>query len=147
MDLLVNIDVDDLDRAERFYTSALDLSVGRRFGSGGVELIGGSSRIYLLLKAAGTQATIVAAGVRDYSRHWTPVHLDVVVADMESAVKRAVGAGAVLESPVLSRAWGKLALMADPFGHGFCLVQFLGSGYDEIATPARPRAGKSVAPR
>lgn len=29
--------------------------------------------------------------------------------------------------------WGKLALMADPFGHGFCFLQFLGSGYDEIA--------------
>jgi hypothetical protein len=26
-----------------------------------------------------------------------------------------------------------LALMADPFGNGFCLVQFLGRGYDEIA--------------
>jgi len=26
-----------------------------------------------------------------------------------------------------------LALMADPFGHGFCFVQFLGRGYDEIA--------------
>jgi hypothetical protein len=29
--------------------------------------------------------------------------------------------------------WGRLALMADPFGHGFCFVQFLGAGYDEIA--------------
>jgi hypothetical protein len=29
--------------------------------------------------------------------------------------------------------WGKLALMADPFGHGFCFVQFVGRGYDEIA--------------
>ncbi|WP_043238554.1 VOC family protein, partial [Stutzerimonas azotifigens] len=29
MDLLVNIDVDDLDRAVRFYTTALDLRVGR----------------------------------------------------------------------------------------------------------------------
>ena len=35
--------------------------------------------------------------------------------------------------------WGKLALMADPFGHGFCLVQFLNRGYDEIATTP-PRA-------
>jgi hypothetical protein len=30
--------------------------------------------------------------------------------------------------------------MADPFGHGFCLIQFLGRGYDEIADqePSHP---------
>lgn len=26
-----------------------------------------------------------------------------------------------------------IALLADPFGHGFGLVQFLGRGYDEVA--------------
>jgi predicted enzyme related to lactoylglutathione lyase len=50
-------------------------------------------------------------------------------------VQRAQQAGAVLERPVQSSAWGRLALMADPFGHGFCLVEFTGRGYDEIATP------------
>lgn len=25
--------------------------------------------------------------------------------------------------------------LADPFGHGVCLLQFSGRGYDEIATP------------
>jgi hypothetical protein len=24
--------------------------------------------------------------------------------------------------------------MADPFGNGFCLIEFLGRGYDEIAS-------------
>jgi hypothetical protein len=28
-------------------------------------------------------------------------------------------------------------LMVDPFGHGFCLVQFLGRGYEEIADKRR----------
>ena len=28
---------------------------------------------------------------------------------------------------------GKLAFLADPFGYGFCFVQFLGRGYDAIA--------------
>jgi hypothetical protein len=23
--------------------------------------------------------------------------------------------------------------MADPFGHGFCFIEFVGRGYDEIA--------------
>jgi catechol 2,3-dioxygenase-like lactoylglutathione lyase family enzyme len=57
MDILVNIDVADLARAERFYTAAFDLQVARRFGTGGVELVGGSSAIYLLEKAAGSQAS------------------------------------------------------------------------------------------
>lgn len=135
MNLLVNIDVDDLDRAVRFYTAAFGLTVGRRFSADGVELVGASSPIYLLSKAAGSRASPASPQVRDYARHWTPVHLDVVVTDIEDAVARAVAAGATLEQPVRSSRWGKLALMADPFGHGFCLVEFVGRGYDEIATP------------
>jgi hypothetical protein len=49
------------------------------------------------------------------------------------AVARAVSAGAILERGAEKHAWGLLAILADPFGHGFCLLQFLGRGYDEIA--------------
>jgi predicted enzyme related to lactoylglutathione lyase len=38
-----------------------------------------------------------------------------------------------VESEVQTHAWGRLALLADPFGNGFCLLQFTGRGYDEIA--------------
>ena len=34
-DILVNIDVDDLARAEAFYTNAFGLRPGRRFGKDG----------------------------------------------------------------------------------------------------------------
>lgn len=135
MDLLINIDVDDIDGAIRFYTSAFDLRVARRFGAGAVELLGGSSAIYLLVKPGGSAATPAASQQRDYRRHWTPVHLDIVVEDIDAAVERAISAGAVLEQAVSTSRWGKLALLADPFGHGFCLVQFVGRGYDEIVTP------------
>lgn len=134
MDLLVNIDVDDLARAIGFYTAAFPLRVGRRFGADGVELLGASAPIYLLVKAAGSQASPASSQTRDYGRHWTPVHLDIVVPDIEPAVERAIQAGARLEKPIQASNWGKLALMADPFGHGFCLVQFVGTGYDAIAT-------------
>lgn len=137
MDLLVSIDVDDLDRAIHFYTCAFELSVGRRFGAGGAELLGGSAPIYLLVKEAGSQATSASSQVRGYGRHWTPVHLDIVVDDVDTAVDRATKAGAALEQAVRSSNWGRLALMSDPFGHEFCLVQFVGSGYDEIATAPR----------
>jgi len=133
MNFLVNLDVDDLARGVQFYASAFGLKVGRRFGRFGVELLGSSTPIYLLLKERGTPAAETTAQRRSYERHWTPVHLDFVVEDIEAAVEKAVAAGAQLEMPITTRNWGKLALMADPFGHGFCFVQFLGRGYDEIA--------------
>lgn len=134
MNFLVNIDVDDLDRAVEFYTTALGFQVGRRFGLEGVELLGGPAPVYLLLKVAGTSPSADCHQLRDFRRHWTPVHLDIVVADIEEAVERVLAAGGELEGEVRTSTWGMLALMTDPFGHGFCLVRFLGQGYDEIAT-------------
>ena len=133
MNLLVNLDVDDLDKAIHFYSTAFGLTVGRRFGAFGVEMLGSSAPIYLLVKEAGTTPSDMTSQRRSYERHWTPVHLDFVVEDIEAAVALALSAGAKLEKPVATQGWGKLAPMADPFGHGFCFVQFLGRGYDEIA--------------
>jgi predicted enzyme related to lactoylglutathione lyase len=131
IDLLVNLDVDDLDKAVRFYTSVFGLTVGRRLGAVGLEMLGCSSPIYLLVKSA-TGSAETTSQVRTYQRHWTPVHLDFVVDEIEPAVERALLAGAMLEKPIQIFGWGKLALMADPFGHGFCFLQFTGRGYDEI---------------
>ena len=140
MDILVNIDVDDLGRATDFYCTVFGLTVGRRFGIDGVELIGAAAPVYLLRKKSGTPVSNASGETRRYDRHWTPVHLDFVVADIDLAVRRALAAGARAEQPVKTSNWGKLALMADPFGHGFCFVQFLGRGYDEIATTAMSRS-------
>lgn len=133
MRLLINIDVPDLAAAERVYTQAFGLSVGRRFGDGGVELLGAAAPFYLLRNAAGSDA---AAGAgRDYARHWTPLHLDVVVEALEPALERALQAGLRQEGALREASWGRIVRLADPWGHGWCLLQFLGRGYDEIATP------------
>ena len=50
MDLLVNIDVDDLESAIRFYSAAFELRIGRRFGPWGVEMLGSPAPIYLLAR-------------------------------------------------------------------------------------------------
>ena len=131
--LLANIDVDDLARGVEFYCAALGLRVGRRLGAGAVELVGAAAPIYLLEKPVGSVAAGDMEQRRDYRRHWTPVHLDFVVEDIGAAVARACAAGARLEGEVTTHAWGHLAVLADPFGHGFCLIQFTGRGYDEIA--------------
>jgi catechol 2,3-dioxygenase-like lactoylglutathione lyase family enzyme len=136
MDLLINVDVESLPEAIAFYTSALGLRVGRRFDDSFVELVGAAAPIYLLVKAEGTAPSPSAVETRTYRRHWTPVHLDFVVPDIEAAVLRATTAGARLEQPVSDHAYGKLAVLADPFGHGFCLIQFEGGGYDAIARPS-----------
>ena len=47
----------------------------------------------------------------------------------------AEAAGAVREGETCEAPYGRLAMFADPFGHGFCLIEFLGRGYDEIADP------------
>lgn len=130
--LLVNIDVDDLDKATAFYCAAFDLRVGRRF-DGWTELVGSGAPIYLLPKPAGSPASPATEQKRDYRRHWTPVHLDFVVPDIAAAVARAKRAGATVEQQPAAHPYGRLALLADPFGHGFCLLQFSGRGYDEIA--------------
>jgi predicted enzyme related to lactoylglutathione lyase len=133
MDLLVNIDVPDLVRAVDFYTRAFALTVTRRFGTAGAELSGWPARLYLLQQAEGSVGA--AQSLRRYDRHWTPVHLDVVVDDLEAALSRALAAGARAETEIRTASWGKIIVLADPFGHGLCLIEFRGRGYDEVAEP------------
>lgn len=133
MDLRVCLDVPEVERAIAFYTGALGLRVGRRFGEEWVELIGGPAPIDLLGREAGTPANPgPGAPARVYERHWTPVHLDFVVDDIDAAVERVRAAGGALEGDVDTYSYGRLARMADPFGHGFCLLEFRGRGYDEV---------------
>jgi catechol 2,3-dioxygenase-like lactoylglutathione lyase family enzyme len=136
MELRICIDVDDLDRALAFYTLGLGLKAGRRLGDDWAEVLGAGSPIDLLANATGTAPLgDTHPQRRDYGRHWTPVHLDFVVDDIDAAVQRLLAQGAQLERPVLDRQWGRMANMADPFGHGFDLLQFVGRGYDEILQP------------
>lgn len=129
MGLLVNIDVPDLERAVAFYAAAFGLTPTRRIGATVAELGGFEAPLYLIEKPQGSEPAPGAR--RDYARHWTPVHLDVVVDDVEAARDRAVAVGAMLERDVEAAAFGRIAVLSDPFGHGFCLIEFRGRGYDE----------------
>ncbi|WP_235565865.1 MULTISPECIES: VOC family protein [unclassified Lysobacter] len=131
MRLLLNLDVSDLAAAEAFYVAAFGLRPARRLGDGVLELDGAQVPIYLLRKPAGSAGA--NGSVRDYVRHWTPLHVDVVVDDLDAALARALAAGAIQEGAIREAAWGRIVQLADPFGHGWCLLQFLGRGYDEIA--------------
>ena len=130
--LLLNIDVPDIEAAVRFYTSAIGLRVGRRFDEDFVELLGSDAPIYLLRKDAGTSIGPAGGDIRRYERHWSPIHPDFVVEDIGSAIARATAAGAVQEGETRDAQYGKLAMFADPFGHGFCLIEFNEQGYDAL---------------
>lgn len=129
--VLINIDVDDIEAGAAFYRDALDLKPARRYGDRAIEMLGGPFPLYLLVKRPGSIA--FKDGVtRDYRRHWTPVHLDFVVPDIKAALEKACRAGARVENEIRTEIWGHFAVLSDPFGHGFCLIEFIGRGYDEI---------------
>jgi len=139
--LLINIDVPDLECGIAFYTAALGLALGRRFDADFVELLGAPVPIYLLEKKPHTSIGPEGGGVRRYDRHWCPIHLDFVVDDLDAAIARALAAGARQEGDVCDAPYGRLAMFADPFGHGFCLIAFNDAGYDALLERSLHRRG------
>ena len=129
MRMLVDIDVPDLQKGIDFYCSAFDLHLSRILDDDVAELVGGSSTIYLLQKEERSRSARSIPDRRRYSRHWTPVHVDFVVEDLERAVRRALDAGAVRETESISWRRSKCVTFADPFGNGFCLIEFENETY------------------
>jgi predicted enzyme related to lactoylglutathione lyase len=127
------IEVTELEPGINFYCEGLGLSLKRRLSPSWVELDGADLPIFLLCDRP-AMADLGGKRVRrSFSRHWTPVHLDFVVSDLDLAVTRLTGLGATLDRPVQHREYGRMANMADPFGNGFDLIEFSGVGYDGIS--------------
>lgn len=139
MELRICVDVSDLEAGIAFYRDAFGLTLGRRLGEKWAEMLGAPCPIDLLAEAAGTKPIRRVTAVRDYGRHWTPIHLDFPVADLDLAVQKAIAAGATVDEDIRARKWGRIAVLADPFGNGFCLLQMHGRGYDEMFD--RPQRG------
>jgi predicted enzyme related to lactoylglutathione lyase len=138
-EIRVCIDVDDLERGSAFYRDVLGLRPGRQLGDAWVEMLGATSVIDLLAVPAGSRPSKALADTRrDYSRHWTPVHLDFVVDDIEAAIARALESGATLDREIQERPFGRMANLGDPFGHGICLLQMNEKGYDALLEKPEP---------
>jgi predicted enzyme related to lactoylglutathione lyase len=127
------IEVADLERGIAFYCDGLGLALKRRLGPNWVELDGANLPIFLL----GNRPSVAELGgtraERNFTRHWTPVHLDFIVADLDAVVTRLTGLGASLDRSIQQREYGHMANMADPFGNGFDLIEFSGDGYDAVS--------------
>lgn len=131
MRTIVNIDVPALGPAIAFYCAALPLRHTRTLDDDVAELTGASSLIYLLQKAEGEPSAGSGSERRLYERHWTPVHVDFAVNDIEAAAARAEKAGAVRETSCIRWRGSKCITFSDPFGHGFCLIEFEREGYTD----------------
>jgi predicted enzyme related to lactoylglutathione lyase len=129
--VLINIDVPDLDAAIRFYTAALGLTHTRTLDDDTAELRGAAAVVYLLRKEPGSQAVKAPPLERGYGRHWTPVHFDLVVDDVDAAAVRAIAAGAKQETGHVDWRGSRCVSFSDPFGHGFCFIQFEGETYSD----------------
>jgi len=119
--ITVSIDVSDLKTAEDFYVEALGCKKIRDQGSSMVVLSVENSDIYLQEKPAGTKPLRTDDAVRDYNRHWTPVHLDFISDNVDELVSKIITLGGSHEGGD-SGDWGSIAYCADPFGNGFCVI-------------------------
>lgn len=129
MRVVVNIDVPELGPAIEFYCAALGLKHNRTLDDDVAELTGASSVIYLLKNPPGSDSAGTLSEKRRYSRHWTPVHIDFIVNDVAEAAERALEAGANQEGKCIEWRDSKCITFSDPFGHGFCLIEFAGETY------------------
>jgi predicted enzyme related to lactoylglutathione lyase len=129
MRVLINIDVPDLQAGIAFYQAALGLRLHRVLDDDVAEMHGAACTLFLLQNPAGSSATATAEISRDYARHWTPVHMDFVVDDLDAAAARAEAAGASREAEPVAWRGSTCITYSDPFGHGFCLIQFDGQTY------------------
>jgi predicted enzyme related to lactoylglutathione lyase len=131
------VEVEDTEAGVAFYTAALGLTVRRRLTPRWVELSGARIPIFIL----GNRPESFDAGgveiVREFIRHWTPVHLDFVVDELDAWVRRAREAGAVVEREENYDAF-RMANCSDPFGNGFDLIEVAPGGYDAIVAMRLP---------
>jgi predicted enzyme related to lactoylglutathione lyase len=119
----ISVDVPNTEEGVRFYSAAFGFSKLSEPVPGVVVMRAGNTNICLLQKAVGSQPSIDAKDVRHYERHWTPIHLDIHVENLTTALERAVKAGAKKEQIFENPKHGSAAFCSDPFGHGFCLIE------------------------
>jgi catechol 2,3-dioxygenase-like lactoylglutathione lyase family enzyme len=122
MNYSVSIDVPSLEEGLRFYRDALGMAeIARPIATYAILKCGGG-RIGLMEKAAGSKPAPGSEDVRRYERHWTPVHIDFEVGDLDDFLARAVQAGAIIEHRFAVAGRPPIAFCSDPFGNGFCAL-------------------------
>jgi predicted enzyme related to lactoylglutathione lyase len=119
MKLEICIDVDDVDRAVEFYGRGLGLEIPQHEKEWAKAILG--EQVFWIMKIDPGPSGVIS---RDYQRHWTPIHLDFHVNDIDAAVKRALAAGGKLDREIQRKPdGGAIANLSDPSGNGIDIVQ------------------------
>ena len=121
--LSLSVDVPSLADGVRFYSEAFGFKKVAEPIPGMAVLRAGNTELCVLEKAAGSVPSLATEETRRYERHWTPVHMDLHVDDLKSALAQALAAGAKQEQLFENPKHGSVAFCSDPFGHGFCLIE------------------------
>jgi predicted enzyme related to lactoylglutathione lyase len=108
------IEVIEAARGIAFYCDGLGLTLKRQLSPTWIELAGSNTPIFLLANRALSADLGTKVVPRDYERHWTPVHLDFIVSDLDATVAKPIALGGSLDRPIKQREYGRIANMADP---------------------------------
>jgi predicted enzyme related to lactoylglutathione lyase len=118
----VSIDVPDLAAGLQFYESVFGfVEKARPFPTMAI-LDANNVTVCMHEKAAGTTSSPGGADLRRYERHWTPVHIDVHVADLDAVLARVRADGGTIELELRTQGPQPVAFCSDPFGNGFCVI-------------------------
>ncbi|MEZ4403989.1 MAG: VOC family protein [Kofleriaceae bacterium] len=118
----VSIDVPELEAGLRFYQAVFGLiETARPFPTMAI-LDGNNLTVCIHQKAAGSRSSTTGDDQRRYDRHWTPVHLDLHVADLDPVLAQVRAAGGAIEHEYRTQGPRPTAFCSDPFGNGFCVI-------------------------
>jgi predicted enzyme related to lactoylglutathione lyase len=118
----VSIDVPDLEAGLRFYASVFGfMETARPFPAMAI-LDANNVTVCMHGKPAGSRSAPAGGDVRRYERHWTPVHLDLHVQDLDVALGKVRSEGGTVENELRSEGPSPVAFCSDPFGNGFCVI-------------------------
>jgi predicted enzyme related to lactoylglutathione lyase len=118
----VSIDIPDLELGLHFYREVFGFIESARPFPTMAILDANNLTVCMHEKAAGTRSSTVGADVRRYERHWTPVHLDLHVRDLDAVLTKVRAEGGTVESEFRTQGPKPVAFCSDPFGNGFCVI-------------------------
>ena len=118
----LSIDVPDLAAGLRFYDTVFGFTESARPFPTMAILDANNVTVCMHEKHRGTTPSPGSPDARRYERHWTPVHMDLHVADFDAVLARIQACGGQVEQQFRETGPKLAAFCADPFGNGFCVI-------------------------
>lgn len=119
----LSIDVPELEAGLRFYAAVFGfVETARPFPTMAV-LDANNVTVCMHAKPSGTKSSLTKGSeLRHYERHWTPVHLDFDVTDLDAVLAKVRAGGGTIENEFRDQGPKPVAFCSDPFGNGFCVI-------------------------